>query len=323
MRILVLGGTQFLGLHIVEALLAAGHAVTILNRGRSPDSLPANVERLCANRDEAAAGLGCLTGRKWDACVDVSGYTPRQVRASAGKLRDCIGRYVYVSAVSVYGDPPHGPVRESDPRLPPADEDVTEIDADTYGPLKVACENIVAEIYGDRHTLLRPQVVAGPHDPITRYAHWVGRAALGGGMLAPGDGSDHVQVIDVRDVAQFTRTVVEGDIGGAFNLSGPRLTWAEFMGLLGAPDLVWVPARMLASAGLTFNELPLFRPDGGPRSSLMNVSNEKAVRAGLRLTDPADTVAATRAWLRMTEFVPALPPEIEAGLIALARRGGD
>lgn len=324
MRVLVLGGTQFVGRHIVEALLSAGHRVSILTRGKSPDELPASVERLRGDRDEGAAGLEALSGRFWDVCVDVSGYTPRQVRPSAESLRASVKRYVFVSAVSVYGDPQdERPVRETHPRLSPAGEDVTDVNADTYGALKVACENIVRQVYDDRCTVLRPQVVVGPHDPTSRYSYWVRRALQGGDMLAPGDGADHVQVIDVRDLARFARTVIENDLGGCFNLAGPRLSWAAFMKILGAKDIVWVGAEILESAGLTFHELPLFRTERGARSGLMDVSNEQARSAGLTLTDPEVTARHVRAWIPGKDLPPALSPEREAELIAIARQAGN
>ena len=319
MHALILGGTQFIGRHIVEHLLQAGHEVSILTRGRSPDELPPQVERLRGDRDAPEAGLEGLAGRSWDVCIDVSGYTPRQVRPSAELLRAKVGRYIFISAVSVYGDPTERPVRESHSRLPPAAEDVTEVDGDTYGALKVTCENIVEELYGDRCTLLRPQVVVGPHDPSGRYAFWVRRADLGGEMLAPGDGSDHLQVIDVRDLARFTVRVIERGLSGSFNLAGPRFTWAEFIGLLGPERPVWVPAEIIKAAGLTFVELPLYRPEHGPRASLMDVSNERALEAGLTLTDPAVTLRDVRAWLAGRELRLPLSPEREAELIRLAR----
>lgn len=319
MRVLILGGTRFVGRHIVEALLAGGHRASILTRGKSPDELPAQVERLRGDRDDGARGLKALAGGSWDACVDVSGYTPRQVRPSAEFLRASVKRYVFVSAVSVYGDPEVRPVRESHPRTAPAGEEVTEVNAETYGALKVTCEDIVRQIYGDRCALLRPQVVAGPHDASGRYSYWVQRATQGGEMLAPGDGSDHVQVIDARDVARFTRTAIETDLGGSFNLAGPRLTWAEFVKVLGAENVVWVAAEVLRSAGLTLEELPLFRPERGPRSSLMEVSNERARAAGLTLTDPEVTARDTRAWILARDPTPALSPEREAELIRRMR----
>jgi 2'-hydroxyisoflavone reductase len=319
-NVLILGGTRFIGRHIVEALLDAGHQVSVLNRGISPDELPAAVERLRGDRDRGAAGLSTLTGRSWDVCIDISGYTPRQVRPGAEMLRARVQRYVFVSAVSVYGDAQERPVVETHPRIPPVAEDVTEVNSETYGALKVACENLVHEIYGDRGTLLRPQIVVGPHDTWDRYTHWVQRAARGGEMLAPGDGSDHVQFIDVRDLARFVRTVVERDRGGAFNLAGPRLTWSEFVKLLGARNIVWVPAEIIQRAGVDEFELPLFRPERGPRSGLMDISSERAQMAGLTLTDPKITLRDTKISIDEMECNPPLSPEREAELIRLTKR---
>ena len=321
MKILVLGGTQFVGYHIVMAFLAAGHTVSILTRGKTTDTLPARVERLRGDRDQGTIGLDALTGRSWDACVDVSGYTPKQVRASAEKLQRIVQRYVYISAVSVYGDPTERPVLETHPLLPPAAEDVTEVNGETYGPLKVACENIVREVYGERCALLRPQIIAGPYDDSNRYSYWVNRAVQGGEMLAPGDGSDHVQVIDARDLARFTVKVAQDNLNGAFNLAGPRITWAEFMQVLDAKNLVWVNTEIIKSANLSFLELPLFRPEHGARSSLMDVSNERAQAAGLTLTDPTITVRDTRAWSLTANLTFTLTPEREAELIRIALQG--
>lgn len=320
MNVLILGGTYFIGRFIVATLLDAGHQMSILTRGQARDELPGEVERLRGDRDAGAAGLTALAGRSWDACIDISGYTPRQVRPSAEALRARVQRYVFISAVSVYGDPTDRPVFESHPRQSPVPEDVTEVNGETYGALKVACENLVHEIYGERGTLLRPQVVAGPDDPSGRYSYWIERAARGGEMLAPGDGSDHVQVIDVRDLARFATTVIENNLGGPFNLAGPRQTWAEFIMLLGAPPVVWVPAEIIAAAGVDEFELPLYRPERGRRSGLMDVSNERARLAGLTLTDPRVTLSDTRDSLPEKNLPPALSAKREAELIQLARR---
>jgi 2'-hydroxyisoflavone reductase len=251
--------------------------------------------------------------------VDVSGCTPRQVRASAGGLRGSVGQYAFISAVSVYGDPQDRPVYETHPLLPPAADTVTEIDGETYGPLKVACERIVREVYGEGAFILRPQIVVGPYDPSGRYTYWLDRAARGGEMLAPGDGSDHVQTVDARDLARFTVRVVEAGIGGAFNIAGPRLSWAEFAGIIGATEAVWVRADILESANLSFRELPLYRPERGPRAGLMDVSSERAQAAGLTLTVPAITAQDTLAWSQAADHPEALSPEREAELMRLAK----
>jgi 2'-hydroxyisoflavone reductase len=318
-NVLVLGGTQFVGRHIVQALLKAGHFVSILNRGKSPDELPGEVERLRGDRDVGLPGLQAIRGRSWDACVDVSGYTARQVRPSAETLRERVTHYVFISAISVYGDPQDRPVRETHSRVSPVGEDVTEVDGETYARLKVACEDIVEGIYANRCTLLRPQIVAGPFDLRDRYSYWLRRVEQGGDMLAPGDGSDHLQVIDARDVARFVCTVIENALTGPFNLAGPRFTWAEFMKIMGARNVIWVAAEVIKALGVTEFELPLFRPENGLRAGLMDVSNERAVGAGLTLTAPRDTIAYTVAWVRGASLSPALSPQREVELISRAR----
>ncbi|MCD0165490.1 NAD-dependent epimerase/dehydratase family protein [Deinococcus sp. 12RED42] len=319
MDILILGGTQFVGRHIVLAFLAGGHRVSILTRGQSPDELPENVERLRGDRGEAG-GLDALTGRRWDACVDVSGYTPAAVQASAAELRDRVGRYVFVSTVSVYAEPGRHPVREDDPLLPPAPADQTEVTGQSYGPLKVACEQIVQEVFGDRATILRPQIVAGPFDHTARYPYWLDRAAGGGGeTLLPGDGEDHVQVIDARDLAAFTVRVVEQSVGGVFNVAGPRLSWAAFAGVLGVRQPVWVPADALEGLGLGFRELPLFIPESAEQAGLMDVDAARALAVGLTLRDPAVTARDTRAWSAGVDLNYALTPEREAQALAAWR----
>jgi 2'-hydroxyisoflavone reductase len=321
MKWLVLGGTQFIGRHVVEHALARGHEVSVLNRGVSADALPRGVERLRGDRDAGADGLRALAGHRWDACIDVSGYTTHQVRASTTALRDRVARYVYVSAVMTYGDPRLRPVRETHPRVPPWTGDVVGTDAvngDNYGALKVANEDLVGALFPGRCALLRPQVVVGPHDPSGRYAAWVQRAGRGGPMLAPGDGADHLQVIDVRDLARFVVRVVEGGLGGAFNLAGPRFDWAAFVGLLGVADSVWVADALLRADGLTPFDLPLYRPEHGPRAGLMDVSAARALAAGLVLTDPVITLRDVRAC--PAPPAPWLAPERETALIERARR---
>ncbi|WP_221090079.1 NAD-dependent epimerase/dehydratase family protein [Deinococcus aquaedulcis] len=315
MDILVLGGTKFVGRHIVLALLAAGHRVTVLTRGQSPDELPAEVERLHGDRNASEAGLAALAGRTWAACVDVSGYTPGQVRASAEGLRAQVERYVFISTASVYAEPDRHPVREDDPLLPPAAEDVTEITGETYGPLKVTCEQIVQATYGERATILRPQIVAGPYDHTARYPYWPDRASRGGETLLPGDGTDHVQVIDGRDLARFTVQVIEQGIGGVFNLAGPRLTWAEFARVLGITQPVWLGQDALDRAELGFRELPLYIPETAPQAGLMDLSAQRALAAGLTLTPPEVTAQDTRAWSAGAHLEYALSPEREAEVL--------
>jgi len=322
MTILVLGGTRFVGRHIVDALLRRGHTVAVLTRGVSPDDLPASVERLRGNRNDPSGVLAALAGRSWDACIDVSGYLPRQVRPTAEGLADRIARYLFISTVSVYQDLSGGPVTEAGRLLPEAAETVTDVTSETYGPLKVTCERIVRDTYGQRSSFLRPQIVAGPHDPTGRHTYWVQRAMQGGGMLAPGDGSDHVQVVDARDVARFAASVIDRDLSGTFNMAGPRLTWAEFVGALGAATPVWVPVGVIRAQELTMAQLPLFVADGAPFSGVMNVSAARAEEAGFTTTDPQTTINDTRAWLTDHPIELVLSPEREREIIAAARARG-
>lgn len=326
MNVLILGGTHFIGRHIAEASAAAGHAVTVFNRGQSPDELPAGIERLRGDRDGGTAGLNALGTRTWDACIDVSGYTAVHVRSSAERLASRVNRYVYISAVAVYGDPTDRPVRETHPRVQPAEELVTEVVGEMYARLKVTCENIVHQTFADRATILRPQVVIGPHDPSGRYTYWLQRAAQHAAdptrpMLAPGDGSDHLQMIDARDLARFATRVIEYDVPGIVNLAGPRFTWSTFMQRLGVTNPTWVSAATINAANVTEFELPLYRHERGPRSGLMDIDNSRAFAAGLTLTDPASTLRDTQAWMSGKVFEPALSPEREQELCILNERG--
>jgi 2'-hydroxyisoflavone reductase len=321
MNILVLGGTRFIGRHIVEACLAQGHHVGVFARGTSPDLLPGAVERLRGDRNDGVAGLAALSGREWDACIDVSGYTPAQVRPSAEQLRDRAGRYLFISTVSVYDQSSSGPVVETNALLTEAAESGVEVTNATYGPLKVTCERIVRTTYGERATILRPQIVAGPYDPTGRHTYWVQRAMQPGEVAAPGTGADHVQVVDARDIARFAVSVIQGGISGIFNMAGPRLTWASFMHALGVSNPVWIPMDAIRAAGVTVSELPLFIEDGSSYGGVMHVSAARAEAAGFTASAPALTIAETRAWLRESPVNALLSPEREFELLAAARAG--
>lgn len=316
MRILVLGGTQFIGRQIVLELLRAGAAVTILNRGVTPDDLPAEVERLRGDRDRGAPGLLQLEGRQWDACIDVNGYTAVHVKASVSELQRRVGRYVFVSAVAVYGPARTGPLDERAPLIEAAPEHVTDVVGEMYARLKVTCERIVREAFGHRATILRPQVVVGPHDPTPRLTYWIHRARQAGPMLAPGDGSDFLQVVDVRDVARFTALAVERDLSGTYNLTGERVTWGSFLEMLAPPEVCWVSRPILEQAGVGEGDLPLYRPSGSLRSGLMHVSHNCAVNAGFIATPLRSTVEQVRAWVAAANpDSQAFDPDVERRLI--------
>lgn len=324
MKLLVLGGTRFLGRHFVTAALARGHDVTLFNRGRTAPGLFAGVETLVGDRD---GGLGVLSGRTWDAVLDPSGYVPRVVRAAAAALAGRAGFYAFVSSISAYATPFVPGADESAPLAVLADPGVEEITGETYGGLKAACEREVARVFGERALRVRPGLIVGPHDPTDRFPYWPRRLARGGEVLAPGGPGQPVQVIDARDLAAWLLAMIERGAGGAFNATGPAeaLTLGglleDMARVLGsAVRLTWVEEAFLLARGVQpWTELPLWvaREDAG----LDEVSVQRALAAGLAFRPLAETVRDTLAWdlARPADAragSPALRPEREAELLA-------
>ncbi len=217
MKLLVLGGTKFLGRHAVDAALAGGHNVTIFTRGQTNPELFPGVERLRGDRD---GDLDALRGGSWDGVVDTSGYVPRIVRQSAELLHDRVGRYVFVSSISVYDDFSSPPTETS--AVAELEDPATEEIEENYGALKAACEGVVEEIYGDRSARVRAGLIVGPHDPTDRFTYWPRRIALGGEVLGPGDPDAPVQFIDARDLAAWLVNLALEGPGGTYNAHRPR-----------------------------------------------------------------------------------------------------
>ncbi len=219
MRILVLGGTSFVGRAIVEDALRTGAEVTLFGRGKTGTDLFGDLTRLIGDRDTgdyAALGAG-----SWDAVVDASGYVPRHVDQAVDALGERAGRYLFISSHAVYQLDGVGPGSTEDaPRRPPV-RDTEELTNDTYGPLKVACEDDVVARYGTRATIVRPGKVAGPHDWQPGLTYWVRRAARGGRVAVPGDPRQPVQVVDSRDLARLVVQLLADDRPGAFHAVGP------------------------------------------------------------------------------------------------------
>ena len=282
MRLLVLGGTKFLGRHAVAHALEQGHEVTTFTRGQTNPQLFPEVEHLTGDRD---GGLDALRGRAWDGVVDTSGYVPRIVRQSAELLRDAAHRYVFVSTISVYGEP--------DELEDPDTEEIME----HYGALKRACERVVADVYGDRGTSVRAGLIVGPHDPTDRFTYWPRRLAAGGDVLAPADPQQPVQVIDARDLAAWLVTLAERGPGGVFDATGPQTTFGDLVERMrGDAELVWVDGQRVLDAGVTpWTELPLWLPDADAWP-LMQRDNAGAVAAGLTFRPFDETVRDTRDW---------------------------
>src|SRR5215216_6482111 len=202
LKVLILGGTGFLGPHFVEALQAGGHQITLFNRGRSNPGLFAKLETLIGDRD---GKLDALKGRDWDVVIDDSGYVPRHVKLSADLLKDHVRHYIFVSSISVYGMFPKPGLDEDDQVATPPGAKVEEVTGATYPGLKAGCEQVVESTYGARSTIVRPHYVVGPGDSTDRFTYWVARVARGGQVLAPGSANDSLQYIDVRDLAAFVR----------------------------------------------------------------------------------------------------------------------
>jgi len=306
-KLLVLGGTQFVGRGLVEAAVAGGHAVSLFTRGRTGAALFPAAERLTGDRD---GGLDALRDGQWDACVDVSGYLPRIVRQSAELLRGAVGRYVFVSSISAYDSLAEPGLTESSPLAELDDPAVETIDGGTYGGLKVLCERVVEEVFGERCAVVRPGIVAGPHDPTGRFTYWATRGRRGGEALVPVQTATQVQVIDVRDLGAFL-LLAAGGLSGAFNAVGP----GEPVGLadvVAPASATAVDGGFLEAQGLTPQDVPLWFPGGDGWSQ---VDNTRALEAGLTLRPLADTIEGARASAPLVDGI-GLTPECEAELLA-------
>ena len=299
LRILILGGTGFIGPHQVRYAMYRGHDVTIFNRGRTAPDLFPGVEALIGDRD---GQLGALEGRTWDAVIDNSGYVPRHVRDSVELLRDSVGRYLFTSTGSVY-DFDQDELTEDSGLLPiedPESEDVNQY----YGPLKILCENAVTDGFKERGTVLRLHVVAGPGDTTDRFTYWPVRIDHGGEIIAPGSQDTPVQYIDVRDLAEFMILCLERDIGGTYNTAGPALdptSMAEFLygirAITSTPlSFTWIDEEFLAEREGRFQLW--YPPTEGPIRGLSRVRSHKAVAAGLKFRPLAVTALDTLEWYR-------------------------
>jgi 2'-hydroxyisoflavone reductase len=264
-KILVLGGTKFLGRAAVEVALERGHEVTLFNRGETNPELFPDAEKLRGDRTEDLAGLD---GRRWDGVIDPSGYFPGVVRRSAEALGGS-GRYLFISSVSVYADFSEGP-NEDSPRAElaeghPADEMLPEYE--NYGALKALCEDVVWDVFGDRATIVRPGLIVGPHDPTGRFTYWPHRVARGGELVVPAPAERTVQFVDARDLGAWLVELLERDEGGAFNGTRSRVSWAELLDACLAvtgsdAEPVWIPDEFLLAQEVgEWMELPMWLAD--------------------------------------------------------------
>ncbi len=299
LKILILGGTGFIGPHMVRYAMYRGHDVTLFNRGRTNPELFPGVETLIGDRDDQ---LDALRGGTWDAVIDNSGYVPRHVRDSAELLRDNVGRYLFTSTGSVYNFDQDELTEDAEllPIEDPTSEDVDRF----YGPLKVLCENAVTDTYRERGTVVRLHVVAGPGDPTDRFTYWPVRIDHGGEIIAPGSQSTPVQFIDVRDLAEFMMLLLERDIGGTYNAAGPALdptSMAEFLyGIRAITNshlsFTWVDEQFLVEQEARFQLW--YPPTEGAIRGLSRVRSHRGVAAGLKFRPLAVTAFDTLEWFK-------------------------
>lgn len=303
MKLLVLGGTKFLGRHVVEAALERGDEVTIFNRGLHNSELYPGVEKLRGDRD---GGLEVLHGRRWDAVVDTSGYVPRVVRASAELLSGSVDFYVFVSSMSAYADFSR-PNDEGSPTATLEDESVEAVTGETYGPLKALCERAAEGAMPGRVLNVRAGLIVGPYDPTGRFTYWTERVARGGELLAPAPRERRVQFVDARDLSEWMLRMIDERRAGVFNAAGPdyALTMGDFLeACREACDadarFTWVGEQFLLENGVRpWGELPLWIPESAEQTRFFMAENcDRALAAGLTFRPVTETARDTLAWQR-------------------------
>jgi 2'-hydroxyisoflavone reductase len=301
LKILILGGTAFLGPHIVEDALGRGHQVTLFNRGRTNTHLFPDLEKIKGDRDGDLEGL---KDRQWDVVIDTSGYLPRLVGDSARLLADNVRQYIFISTISVFADFKTIGLDENSPVGKLEDESIEEITGLTYGPLKALCENTVIKTLPHRSCIIRPGLIVGPMDRSDRFTYWPVRVARGGEVLAPGKPETPTQLIDVRDLAEWIIRMAEGNAGGTFNATSPaeELTIGEMLGSckrVSGSDaaFTWVDGDFLAEQEVqAWSDMPVWVPLDGDDAGHPFINVKKAVRHGLTFRPINETVRATLKW---------------------------
>jgi 2'-hydroxyisoflavone reductase len=347
LRILILGGTGFLGPFCTESAIARGHSVTHFNSGRTeelrkgagrPSAVPAGVETLYGNRDpnktaddrktegkanapkdpNSPKGLSQLVGRKWDAVIDTSGFFPRMVKASAELLAPVVKQYVFISTISVYKDT-SAPFDETAPLQTLQDPTTEDMGKDfaNYGGGKALCEKAAEAAMPGRATNIRPGFIVGPRDTSGRFIYWPVRASMGGTMIVPGSPSDPIQFIDVRDLADWIIHCIESNVVGVYNATGPEkeLSMKPFMegvrkGVGSEVSFAWVDNAFLESKGV-HDQFPLYAPPTGETAGFHRASIARALARGIRFRRVEDTSKATLDWYKSlpSELQPRIAPQ--------------
>jgi 2'-hydroxyisoflavone reductase len=336
MRLLIIGGTRFLGRHLVTAALERDHEITLFNRGTHP--FEANVETIHGDR---YTDIDKLRGRRWDVVVDTCGILPSTVRSAAEVLSDSVDRYIFISSQNAYADVSTPGVTETAPLATLTStqlEEVYSIDRSSepsyarwYGGLKALCEQTAEEVMPNRVLIIRPGLIVGPHDYSDRFTYWVARIARGGEVLAPGRPDRFVQFIDVRDLAEWIVRMIERKETGAYYANSVPRTFTmkdvlEECKAVSQSDasFTWASEEFLLQNGVAaWSEMPLWLPEeAAPHvKGFMFVSPEKAVRAGLNYRSLTETIDATLNWYQKDQhkLKAGLEPEKEEALLQKLR----
>jgi 2'-hydroxyisoflavone reductase len=309
LKILILGGTGLTGPHQVRYAISRGHSVTVFNRGRRNDRLPKGVTELIGDRN--LHQVDALRGKEWDVVIDNPSTLPFWVKDAAEVLKGHVGQFVFISTISVYDTKGQTTVNESSPLFEYTGDPLTVTmqqmrDPEMYGKMKTASEREAKKWFGDKTTIIRPTLIVGPGDTSFRFTYWPYRIAKGGEVLAPGDGGDHTQLIDARDLAEWTIRVVENGTTGVFNAAGPAspLTMAEQLyGIRGALDgnrdvrFTWVPTEFLNEQKVSmWQDMPTWIPRTDSDYASMNADNRRAVAAGLTFRPLATSAVDALEW---------------------------
>lgn len=327
MKILVIGGTRFLGRHLVESTRVRGHEVTLFNRGQTNPDLFPQVETILGDREQ---DLDKLNGRAWDTVIDTCGYVPRIVSMTGEALKDALERYVFISSISVYADFSKIGVNENDPVETTQDETVDDNSLETYGLRKALCEQAIRDIFGEERTLtVRPGLIVGPHDPTDRFTYWHMRVARGGDVLAPDRPDAPIQIIDVRSLSEFILKLVEEKASGVFNATGPdyKLTFGKMLETSqqvskSDANFRWAPVEFLSQHNVApWSDLPVWLPDSGESAGFARVNVSKAIAAGLTFRPLEETIRDTLEWASTRpkdyEWLAGLKDEREHELLRL------
>jgi 2'-hydroxyisoflavone reductase len=302
LKILILGGTAFLGPEIVEAATRRGHTMTLFNRGKTRPELFPDIEKLRGDRDKN--DYAALKDRKFDAVIDTSAYVPREVREAAAALAGNAGQYVFISSVSVYKDGDAADTDESSPVATIADATTEKVDGETYGALKALCEQAAETAMPGRTTNIRPGLIVGPGDFSDRWSYWPIRVAQGGEVLAPGKPDWTIQYIDVRDLAEWIVAMIETKTMGVFNALGPQKPTPMGVFLDTAKQVsgsdatfVWADLAFMAEHKVApWSDMPAWLPPGPGADRPPIASNARAMQNGLRFRPLEATIADTLAW---------------------------